>query len=170
VREAANIPPSRCLVPSISTRVVSGSRPSPIDQSPVVLAVVKGKPSGRLRALDHGSARPFQLLRTGIEKRDERVEFGGPGHHVLVVGRPAPPMPPVAASTAPSYFADPEFAALFVLPPECREFVRLRFEDELSQDQVAQSLACSRRRVRTLENRVQKGLRRHLKKRGLLSG
>ena len=48
-----------------------------------------------------------------------------------------------------------------------REFVRLRFEEEGSQDAVAVSMGITRRRVRTLEARVTKGLRRHLKSAGL---
>jgi len=59
-------------------------------------------------------------------------------------------------------------AYLGKLDTESRDFIRLRFEDDLSQDQVAERLGCSRRRVRTLESRVQKGLRRHLKSQGLL--
>ncbi len=45
-----------------------------------------------------------------------------------------------------------------------RQIVRLRFEDELSQVDVAATLGISRRRVRTLEARVIKGLRKFLKK------
>jgi RNA polymerase sigma factor (sigma-70 family) len=52
---------------------------------------------------------------------------------------------------------------LATLDPEAREIVRLRFEAELSQDAVAEQLGCSRRRVRTVEHRVQAGLKRHLK-------
>jgi RNA polymerase sigma factor (sigma-70 family) len=55
------------------------------------------------------------------------------------------------------------------LNPESRQFVQLRFEEELSQDQVAERVGCSRRRVRTLEKWVQKGLQVHLGKRGLLA-
>jgi RNA polymerase sigma factor (sigma-70 family) len=49
-----------------------------------------------------------------------------------------------------------------------REIVRLRFEQELSQDDAAARIGCSRRRVRTSEANVQKQLRRWLSKRGLL--
>jgi RNA polymerase sigma-70 factor, ECF subfamily len=62
-----------------------------------------------------------------------------------------------------------EAAAAYVasLPDEHRRFVTLRFEDELSQDDVAARLECTRRRVRTLERDVQDGLRTWLKSRGL---
>jgi RNA polymerase sigma factor (sigma-70 family) len=57
---------------------------------------------------------------------------------------------------------------LATLAPEMRQIVRLRFEDELSQDDVAAKVGCSRRRVRTLEAKAQKELRKWLHKRGLL--
>jgi RNA polymerase sigma-70 factor (ECF subfamily) len=50
---------------------------------------------------------------------------------------------------------------------ETQDFVRLRFVEELSQAEVAERLGATRRRVRTLEARVQADLRAHLKKRGL---
>ena len=59
---------------------------------------------------------------------------------------------------------------LATLAPELREFVRLRFEDGDSQDRIAEALGCTRRKVRTLEADVQKGLRSWLKRRGFLDG
>jgi RNA polymerase sigma factor (sigma-70 family) len=59
-----------------------------------------------------------------------------------------------------------EFIA--TLDPESRQLVTLRFDDELSQDDVAAKLGCSRRRVRTVEEKVQAELRSWLKKRGFL--
>lgn len=53
------------------------------------------------------------------------------------------------------------------LDEERRRFVTLRFEDEQSQAEVAQSMGITRRRVRTLESRVLKELRKHLSKKGL---
>lgn len=58
-------------------------------------------------------------------------------------------------------------AVLADLDAESRELVRLRFEEELSQDQVAARLGCSRRRVRTIEARVQKAVRARLRRLGL---
>jgi RNA polymerase sigma factor (sigma-70 family) len=57
---------------------------------------------------------------------------------------------------------------LATLDAEQRRFVALRFEDELSQDEVAARMSCTRRRVRTLERDVQARLRTWLKSRGLL--
>ncbi len=59
-------------------------------------------------------------------------------------------------------------AYVATLDAEHRQLVTLRFEDERSQDETAALLKCTRRRVRTLEGNVQDGLRRWLKKRGLL--
>lgn len=56
---------------------------------------------------------------------------------------------------------------LATLDAESRRIVTLRFEDELSQDEVAAKVGCTRRRVRTVEARVQNELRRFLKTRGL---
>jgi RNA polymerase sigma factor (sigma-70 family) len=57
-------------------------------------------------------------------------------------------------------------AAAYVqtLDEELRTFVRLRFDEELSQADTAARLGVTRRRVRTLEDRVLTGLRRFLKK------
>ncbi len=52
---------------------------------------------------------------------------------------------------------------------EAQRFVELRFQKELSQAVVAEQLGVTRRHVRTLEDRVLKGLRRHLTKRGMVS-
>lgn len=50
---------------------------------------------------------------------------------------------------------------------EERTFVQLRFEDGLSQDVVAARLGVTRRRIRSLEEGVQRGLERHLRSKGL---
>jgi RNA polymerase sigma-70 factor (ECF subfamily) len=50
---------------------------------------------------------------------------------------------------------------------ELRELVRLRFEEERSQYEVADLMKISRRRVRTLEERAQRGLAEALRKQGL---
>lgn len=56
------------------------------------------------------------------------------------------------------------------LDDEARRFVGLRFEDDLSQEEVAERLGVSRRRVRTLEDRVCRGLERALRERDLWPG
>jgi RNA polymerase sigma-70 factor (ECF subfamily) len=53
------------------------------------------------------------------------------------------------------------------LDDESRQLIALRFVEELSQDDTASRMACSRRRVRTVEDRVLSGLRTSLKNRGL---
>ena len=58
-------------------------------------------------------------------------------------------------------------AYIAALAPELQRLVRLRFEDELSQDQTAEALGVSRRRVRTLEARIRRGLRKALRRAGL---
>jgi RNA polymerase sigma factor (sigma-70 family) len=60
-------------------------------------------------------------------------------------------------------------AAAFVaaLDDEARRFVALRFEDDLSQEAVAEHMAISRRRVRTIEERVCRGLEKALRERNL---
>lgn len=50
---------------------------------------------------------------------------------------------------------------------EERELVRVRYEDGLSQRDAAEALGISRRRVRTVEDRVKDGLTRFLRERGL---
>jgi RNA polymerase sigma factor (sigma-70 family) len=50
------------------------------------------------------------------------------------------------------------------LPGELRRLVELRFERELSQEDAARELGVSRRRVRTLEARIQRGLRKALRR------
>jgi RNA polymerase sigma factor (sigma-70 family) len=58
-------------------------------------------------------------------------------------------------------------AYIAALAPELQRLVRLRFEEEMSQDQAAEALGVSRRRVRTLEARIQRGLRKALRRAGL---
>jgi RNA polymerase sigma-70 factor, ECF subfamily len=54
------------------------------------------------------------------------------------------------------------------LDAEQQRFVELRFVNELSQIEVAEHMSISRRRVRTLEEGVLKGLRSELRRKGLL--
>lgn len=53
------------------------------------------------------------------------------------------------------------------LDDESRQLIALRFVEELSQDDTALQMKCSRRRVRTVEDRVITGLRKSLRKRRL---
>jgi RNA polymerase sigma-70 factor, ECF subfamily len=71
--------------------------------------------------------------------------------------------------------ADPDWAAqrretaayIASLAPDLQKLVKLRFEDELSQNEAADALGMSRGRVRTLEARIQRGLRKALRRAGL---
>jgi RNA polymerase sigma-70 factor (ECF subfamily) len=51
-----------------------------------------------------------------------------------------------------------------------QEFVRLRFQEELPQEDAAQRLQLSRSKIRTMEKRILLELRKHLKKCGLVEG
>ena len=53
------------------------------------------------------------------------------------------------------------------LDDECKRFVALRFEEGLGQRDVAKSMGATRRRVRTLETVVRRGLLAHLTRLGL---
>ncbi len=53
------------------------------------------------------------------------------------------------------------------LPEDLRALYRLRYEQAMAQEQAAERLGISRRRVRTLESRLRRLLRKHLKKMGL---
>jgi RNA polymerase sigma-70 factor (ECF subfamily) len=53
------------------------------------------------------------------------------------------------------------------LDDEARTFVRLRFEEERSQDEVAREMGITRRRVRTLEERVELELAKQLEDHGM---
>lgn len=53
------------------------------------------------------------------------------------------------------------------LDSECRELVRLRFEEDLGQREAAARMRATRRRVRTLEARVRRGLLAYLRELGL---
>jgi RNA polymerase sigma factor (sigma-70 family) len=50
------------------------------------------------------------------------------------------------------------------LDPESQQFAVLRFVEELSQNEVAAQMSVTRRRARTLENRLLVGLRRYFQK------
>ncbi|MBL4632534.1 MAG: sigma-70 family RNA polymerase sigma factor [Kofleriaceae bacterium] len=54
------------------------------------------------------------------------------------------------------------------LDAKTQEIVRLRFDEEMSQDAVSAQLGCTRRRVRSVEALIRTELRVHLEKLGLL--
>jgi RNA polymerase sigma factor (sigma-70 family) len=54
-------------------------------------------------------------------------------------------------------------ASLFAqLDPESKRFALLRFVDDLSQDEVAREMVVTRRRVRTLEGRLRRGIKKRV--------
>jgi len=78
----------------------------------------------------------------------------------------------VEIAVEPEPADDPEWIALrretaaYVagLPAQLHKLVELRFERELSQEEAARELGVSRRRIRTLEARIQRGLRKVLRR------
>ncbi len=54
------------------------------------------------------------------------------------------------------------------LSDELKLFIRLRFEEELSQREVSEKMNITRRRVRTLETKAQSGLKAYLHKQRLI--
>ena len=76
---------------------------------------------------------------------------------------------PEAPEVDSAWLAERRETAAYVagLAPELQSLVKLRFEDELSQEEAAAALGVSRRRVRTLEARVERGLRHALRRAGL---
>jgi RNA polymerase sigma factor (sigma-70 family) len=70
------------------------------------------------------------------------------------------------AEVDPEWMRQREATAAYVatLAPELQRVVELRFEQGLSQEEVATALDISRRRVRTLEAKILRGLRKALPK------
>lgn len=91
--------------------------------------------------------------------------------HLLETNAPLPaPAPPVDGELDWSRLWRSTQEFLAGLDAESRELVRLRFDEERSQDAAAELMQVSRRRVRTLEARIVAQLRRHLDRAGLLRG
>lgn len=103
------------------------------------------------------------LMIDRVRAADPATPLGDDGALDLVVA-PAPP------DDDPDWAVQRREAVTYLgtLPAEQQQLVKLRFEDERSQDETAAALGVSRRRVRTLEARIQKGLRKALRKAGLL--
>ncbi len=102
--------------------------------------------------IDRARARSNELARTTEIDVDAIIDANGP-------------IPSEIEESAEQQHRRARAAAyVATLDEELRTFVRLRFEEELSQADTAARLGVTRRRVRTLEARVTKGLRRFLKK------
>ena len=81
-----------------------------------------------------------------------------------IIAADAPISGDIEEDDAQKYLRERATEYLATLDAEARAFVQLRFDRDLSQADVAAQLNTTRRRVRTLEARVIKGLRRFLKK------
>ena len=135
-------------------------------------------PSGRAGFDGLRPYRPY-LLRIARNLRIDQLRSSG--REVLVdpsspKGRPGLDLDALLARDAPVPGAETLHAdelriatASYVegLPQEERRFVALRFDEGLSQADVAASMAVTRRRVRTLESTVLSGLRRFLARKGM---
>ncbi len=110
---------------------------------PYLLRITKNLMIDRYRA-EQKDARAIELDLEAVELATEEP--------------PDPLWQKLASATA-------EFVA--TLDPLAKGIVKLRFEEGASQDRVAETLDCTRRKVRTVERDVQKGLRSWLKQRGL---
>jgi RNA polymerase sigma factor (sigma-70 family) len=102
-----------------------------------------------------------QLRRSGREILVDPMRTGGAGLDFdALVERDEPLPAPEAAHSESLQRATTSY--LERLSDEQRRFVTLRFEDSLSQVEVASRMSITRRRARTLESTVLKGLRRFL--------
>jgi RNA polymerase sigma-70 factor (ECF subfamily) len=84
---------------------------------------------------------------------------------VMTQLEPEPPSAEERAHAQALQSATAEYIA--TLDPEARQFVALRFEQALSQRDIADRMGATRRRIRTLEDQVQRGLVELLGKKGL---
>ncbi len=123
---------------------------------PYLLRITKNLMIDRFRA-EQRQARSVELDGVGVGDIDEILAAGA---EFLPVDEPPDLHWKTLLAAANEYVA--------TLDPESRQLVTLRFEEELSQDDVAIRMACSRRRIRTVEQRVQDSLRKWLQQRGLL--
>jgi RNA polymerase sigma factor (sigma-70 family) len=120
---------------------------------PYLLRITKNLMIDRFRAAKHATV---DLDDTGVGDIDQLLATNGE----------------LAAGTEPEDLhwktlraATNDYVA--TLDDESRQLVALRFVDEHSQDETAVRMKCSRRRVRTVEDRVVAGLRKALQSRGL---
>lgn len=120
---------------------------------PYLLRITKNLMIDRYRAAQHATV---ELDETGVGDIDQLLATNAE----------------LAAGTEPEdlhwkslRIATTEYVA--TLDDESRQLVALRFVDERSQDETAMHMKCSRRRVRTVEERVIAGLRKALQSRGL---
>jgi RNA polymerase sigma factor (sigma-70 family) len=121
---------------------------------PYLLRVTKNLMIDRYRAAQK-EARHVELAESGVGDLDA----------LLAANAALPADEPADLDWKAQLAATAEYLA--TLDEESRRIVALRFEDELSQDEVAARVGCTRRRVRSVEARAQDELRVYLRKRGL---
>ena len=120
---------------------------------PYLLRITKNAMIDRYRAAQHA---PVELDENGVGDIDELLAANA---------ELAPGVEPEDLHWKTLRAATNEYVA--TLDDESRRVVQLRFVEERSQDDTAAQLQCSRRRVRTVEDRVLAGLRNALRSRGL---
>jgi RNA polymerase sigma factor (sigma-70 family) len=122
---------------------------------PYLVQIAKNLLIDRVRALGNGSSQCVE------PRRPRAVAYWWSVYHIAENGSPADDLHRLRLAAAVAEFVND-------LEPEARTFVALRFDQDLSQEHVAEKMSCSRRRVRTLESRVRTGLRRYLRRRRLI--
>lgn len=129
---------------------------------PYLLRILKNLLIDRHRAGKHESVVPVST--GGAPGPNDRAELDLDlliGANAELQGEPAQ-----SSEDALQWKRDVALARSYIaaLDDEARRFVQLRFEDELSQAEVARHLGASERRVRTLEKRVRRGLAKVLRR------
>lgn len=106
------------------------------------------------------------LLIDRLRRRRPELSFDDPGAERLLEEAPLGSPPEASPEEALHFGTLAQAARVFLgeASPELRELVRLRFEDDLSQEDTAAKLGISRRKVRTLEEKAQQGLKKYLQK------
>jgi len=126
---------------------------------------------GEQARLGYDGLRPFRpyLLRIARNVRIDQLRKSG--REVLLgdTGSSALDLDALVEANAPPPELDEELSAatrayVETLDPEAQRFVELRFVEERHQLEVAEHMAVTRRRVRTLEARVLSGLRKALRR------
>jgi RNA polymerase sigma factor (sigma-70 family) len=109
------------------------------------------------------------LLVDQLRKRKRTVAEGSPTDAIDIdelLERNGPVVEPLEEDLHFRALTEATRAFLGGLDEEARTLVALRFEEQKSQEEVAAQMGVTRRRVRTLEERVSRGLRGWLRKRG----
>lgn len=106
------------------------------------------------------------LLIDRLRRRRPELSLDDPGSERLLEESPLGTPPEASPEDALHFGTLAQAARAFLgeAPAELRELVRLRFEEDLSQEDAAAALGISRRKVRTLEEKAQQGLKKYLQR------